>query len=162
MIFLHPKALKKSKKVSILENDRRGFVTLSDHCAGIFLTLMLSYGLVQFFFAKWILLPALYWIQSMKTISCCFWNAFYNFNAQTFELTYLLLANSILLLSFPCIHFKHCTLNSNSCFISSVSRWFMKEKGQMYPPKVTKRNQHFTKSQSGHIEVTIVACHTVH
>ena len=33
MIFLYPKAIKKSKKVSILENDRRGFVTLSDHCA---------------------------------------------------------------------------------------------------------------------------------
>ena len=33
MIFLHPKAFKKSNKVSKLENDRRGFVTLSDHCA---------------------------------------------------------------------------------------------------------------------------------
>ena len=32
MIILYPKAIKKSKKVSILENDRRGFVTLSDHC----------------------------------------------------------------------------------------------------------------------------------
>ena len=33
MIFLYPKALKKLKKVSILENNRRGFVALSDHCA---------------------------------------------------------------------------------------------------------------------------------
>ena len=37
MIFLHPKAIKKSKKVSILENDRRDFVTLSDHCALLWL-----------------------------------------------------------------------------------------------------------------------------
>ena len=33
MTFLYPKAFKKCKKVSILENGRRGFVTLSDHCA---------------------------------------------------------------------------------------------------------------------------------
>ena len=33
MTFLYPKAFKKSKKVSILEKVRRGFVTLSDHCA---------------------------------------------------------------------------------------------------------------------------------
>ena len=32
MIFLYPKVFKKSKKVSILENGRKGFVTLSDHC----------------------------------------------------------------------------------------------------------------------------------
>ena len=33
MVLLYPKAFKKSQKDSILEDDRRGFVTLSDHCA---------------------------------------------------------------------------------------------------------------------------------
>ena len=46
MIFLYPKAFKKSKTVSILENDRKGFVTLSDHCA------MVHYSFVFYIFYK--------------------------------------------------------------------------------------------------------------
>ena len=33
MVILYPKGLKNSKKDSILENDQKGFVNLSDHCA---------------------------------------------------------------------------------------------------------------------------------